>query len=91
MTDAGYDIPRLPPSSARRGSWATVLVRAAEAAAVWLRPGGGVLLELGGDQADEVATALVLAGLSEIRMLRDEDGQDRAIEARSPDRPASER
>ena len=73
----------------RRGT--TVLFRAAEAAAIWLRPGGVVLLELGGDQANEVAAVLARAGLSEIRMLRDGDGQDRAIEARRPDRPASER
>jgi release factor glutamine methyltransferase len=60
-----------------------VLVRAAEAAARWLRPGGSVLLELGGDQAGEVATALEDVGLSGIRVHRDGDGQDRAIEARA--------
>ena len=59
----------------------TVLVRAAEAAARWLGPGGSVLLELGGDQAGEVATALEDVGLSGIRVHRDGDGQDRAIEA----------
>jgi len=58
-------------------------VRAAEAAARWLRPGGSVLLELGGDQAGEVADALTELGLSEIRVHRDGDGQDRAIEARA--------
>jgi len=58
-----------------------VLVRAAEVAARWLGPGGSVLLELGGDQADEVATALEDVGLSGIRVHRDGDGQDRAIEA----------
>jgi release factor glutamine methyltransferase len=61
----------------------TILVRAAEAAARWLRPGGSVLLELGGDQAGEVATTLADAGLSDIRIHRDGDGQDRAIEARA--------
>jgi release factor glutamine methyltransferase len=59
-----------------------VLARAAEAAGHWLRPGGSVLLELGGDQAGEVTDALEDAGLSEIRLHRDDDGQDRAIEAR---------
>jgi release factor glutamine methyltransferase len=75
--------PRRALDGGRRGT--TVLIRAAEAAAGWLRPGGSVLLELGGDQADEVATALVRAGLHEIRVHRDGDGQDRAIQARRPD------
>ena len=65
------------------------LLRAAGAAARWLRPGGSVLLELGGDQSDEVSRALAGAGLSEIHVHRDGDGQDRAIEARrhAIDRP----
>jgi release factor glutamine methyltransferase len=63
----------------------TMLARAVEAAARWLRPGGSLLLELGGDQAGEVATKLVDVGLSEIRVHRDDDGRDRAIEARRLD------
>jgi release factor glutamine methyltransferase len=62
----------------------TVLVGAAEAAARWLRPGGSVLLEIGGDQAGEMASTLADVGLSEIRVHRDGDGDDRAIEARRP-------
>jgi release factor glutamine methyltransferase len=77
--------PRRALDGGRRGT--TMLVRAAEAAARWLRPGGSVLLELGGDQAGEVAAILADVGLSEIRVHRDGDGQDRAIEARRPDRP----
>jgi len=61
-----------------------VLVRVVEAASRWLRPGGRVLLELGGDQANELRTVLGAAGFSEIRVLREGDGQDRAIEARRP-------
>ena len=64
-------------------SGTAVLARTAEAAGRWLRPGGSVLLELGGDQAREVAKALEKVGLSEIRVHRDGDGQDRAIEARA--------
>jgi release factor glutamine methyltransferase len=60
----------------------TMLARAAEAAARLLRPGGSVLLELGGDQAREVAAILEGVGLADVRVHRDEDGQDRAIEAR---------
>jgi release factor glutamine methyltransferase len=74
--------PRRALDGGRRGT--RVLVQAAEAAAGWLRPGGSVLLELGGNQAGEVATTLAGVGLSEIRVHRDGDGQDRAIEARRP-------
>jgi release factor glutamine methyltransferase len=73
--------PRCALDGGPRGT--TMIVRAAEAAARWLRPGGSVLLELGGDQAGEVATTLADAGLSDIRIHRDGDGQDRAIEARA--------
>lgn len=62
-----------------------MLVRVAEAAARWLRPGGSVVLEIGGDQAGEMATTLTDKGLSEIRVHRDDEGHDRAIEARRPD------
>ena len=62
----------------------SMLIRVAEVAPRWLRPGGSVLMELGGDQFDEVATALVERGFGEIRVHRDDDGQDRAIEARLP-------
>jgi len=77
--------PRRALDGGRRGT--TVLARAAEAAARWLRPGGSVLLELGGDQAGEVATRLVDVGLAEICVHRDGDGRDRAIEARRPESP----
>jgi release factor glutamine methyltransferase len=75
--------PRRALDGGRLGT--ALLVRAAGAAARWLRPGGSVLLELGGDQAGEVADALTDSGLSEIRVHRDDDGQARAIEARRPD------
>jgi release factor glutamine methyltransferase len=61
-----------------------VLVRAAEASARWLRPGGTVLLELGGDQAEEMVRTIESVGLVPVRIHRDEEGRDRAIEARSP-------
>jgi len=79
--------PRRALDGGRHGT--SVLVRAAEAATRWLRPGGSVLLELGGDQAGEVATRLEDVGLSEIRVHRDGEGRDRAIEARRPDTPPS--
>jgi release factor glutamine methyltransferase len=73
--------PRRVLDGGPRGT--SMLVRAAEAAARWLRPGGRVLLELGGDQAGEVTAAFEEVGLSDIRVHRDDDGQDRAIEARA--------
>jgi release factor glutamine methyltransferase len=60
----------------------TGLVRAAEAAARWLRPGASALLELGGDQAAELTATMRDLGFTDIRIHRDEDGQDRAIEGR---------
>ena len=48
----------------------------------WLRPGGWLLLELGGGQAAPTASALDGAGFNEIALLRDEEGDERGIEAR---------
>ncbi len=48
----------------------------------WLRPGGWLLLELGGDQAAVVAAQMDTAGFGEIDILRDDDGQDRGIAGR---------
>jgi release factor glutamine methyltransferase len=73
--------PRAALDGGPRGT--ALLVRAAETAPHWLRPGASVLLELGGDQASEVAAAFERVGLSGIRVYRDDDGQDRAIEARA--------
>jgi release factor glutamine methyltransferase len=73
--------PRAALDGGPRGT--ALLVRAAETAPRWLRPGGSVLLELGGDQASEVAAAFEGIGLSGIRVHRDDEGQDRAIEARA--------
>ena len=61
-----------------------LLTRAAHVSARWLRPGGRVLLELGGDQAGELQTTFVVLGMSIVGVHRDRDGRDRAIEARRP-------
>lgn len=58
------------------------LSRAVRASTHWLRPGGWLLLELGGDQAEAVAVDMAEAGLVDIAVLRDEDGDDRGIEGR---------
>jgi release factor glutamine methyltransferase len=81
--------PRRALDGGPRGT--VVLERAARAATRWLRPGGSLLLELGGEQADELSTTMAAAGLSAIRVHRDEEGRDRAIEARRPDPPSEPR
>ena len=48
----------------------------------WLRPGGWLLLELGGDQAAHVEQDMAAAGFVEIAVVEDEEGDDRAIEGR---------
>lgn len=58
------------------------LRRAIEGAAAFLRPGGTLLLELGGDQAALVAPDLSAAGFAPASLLLDEDGDLRGIEAR---------
>ena len=50
----------------------------------WLRPGGWLLLELGGDQAAHVAQEMTAAGFVETVVLQYEEGDDRAIEGRRP-------
>ncbi len=71
--------PRRALDGGPRGT--AVLERAVEAAARWLRPGGSVLLEIGGDQAEALTPTLAEAGFSDLRVHRDDDGRDRAIEA----------
>ena len=58
-----------------------VLRRAVREAPRWLRPGGALLLELGGDQASLLAGDLAAAGFGDVRVLRDEDGDVRGVEA----------
>jgi release factor glutamine methyltransferase len=50
----------------------------------WLRPDGWLLLELGGEQAPIVGGQMAAAGFVDITVLRDDDGDDRAIEGRRP-------
>lgn len=58
-----------------------LLRRVITAAPSWLRPGGALLLELGGTQDGAVAADLARSGFAEVRTLRDEDGDLRGIEA----------
>jgi len=64
------------------GADGTALLRRALAgAAALLRPGGALVLELGGEQARALADELRRLGYREPRTIRDEDGDARGIEA----------
>jgi release factor glutamine methyltransferase len=58
-----------------------LLRRALSGAARVLAPGGALLLELGGDEAGLIADDLEYAGYVDVRVLRDEDGDVRGVEA----------
>ncbi len=60
---------------------ADVLRRAIAGAPAALRPGGALLLELGGDQAELIAADLEREGFGEPAVLRDEEGDPRGVEA----------
>lgn len=50
----------------------------------YLEPGGGLILEIGWQQARAVSTILGEAGYGDIYVLRDQGGRDRAVIARKP-------
>ena len=50
----------------------------------WLRAGGSLLLEIGGDQAAIVAPLLGAAGFVDVTTLVDDEGDDRSVSARLP-------
>jgi release factor glutamine methyltransferase len=60
---------------------ADILRRVATDSAAFLRGGGALLLEVGGEQRDLLDAHLSRLGYSEIRVLIDEDGDVRGIEA----------
>jgi release factor glutamine methyltransferase len=47
----------------------------------WLRPGGHILVEIGGNQADALAPILEIARFDRIRLIVDADGDPRGVEA----------
>jgi release factor glutamine methyltransferase len=58
-----------------------VLRRAIADSASVVRPGGALLLELGGDQAEAIAGDLARAGYVDVEVIADEEGDPRGIEA----------
>jgi len=60
-----------------------LLIRAATAAVGLLRPGGSLLLELGGDQPHLLQPTLVELGYVDVALLVDDDGDVRAVTCRA--------
>ncbi len=56
-----------------------LLVEVVRRSARWLGPGGWLLLELGGDQADPMGQLLHESGFEGVEVMADEDGDPRAI------------
>jgi release factor glutamine methyltransferase len=76
--------PRLALDGGARGT--DLLVEVAMRSVRWLRPGGLLLLELGGDQAGSLGRLLVDLGFGAPDVMADDDGDPRAICARLADR-----
>ncbi len=71
-----------PPLSYDGGHDGTEILRRVLAGSPsFLRPGGALLLELGGEQADALADDLARLGFVEVMALLDEEGDVRGIEA----------
>ena len=66
---------------------AAILRRVVADSPRFLRPGGALLLELGGRQADTLAGDLARLGYVEVAVLADDDGDVRGIEALRPPPP----
>lgn len=58
-----------------------VLRRCITGAGAFLRPGGALLLEIGGDEADLLAGELERHGFGRVAVLTDEEGDARGVEA----------
>ncbi|HUY25312.1 MAG TPA: HemK/PrmC family methyltransferase [Candidatus Saccharimonadales bacterium] len=77
------DVPAFEPLVALDGGSDGLLVvrRAVIESREWLRDGGHLLLEIGGDQPRVLIPVLELAGFGSIRVTVDEDGDPRGVEA----------
>ncbi len=72
--------PRLALNGGVEGT--DLLVEVVRRSSLWLRPGGWLLLELGGDQAEPIGGLLEELGFERPDVMFDEDGHPRAISAR---------
>jgi release factor glutamine methyltransferase len=77
------DVRDFEPTAALDGGieGLAVVRRAAADARQWLRPGGHLLFEIGGDQPKVLAAILETSQFASIRVMADTDGDPRAIEA----------
>jgi len=72
--------PRLALDGGADGT--DLLAEVARRSPRWLRPGGWLLLELGGDQAEPMGRLIREAGFEEADVMIDDDGDARAVAAR---------
>jgi release factor glutamine methyltransferase len=77
------DVRNFEPTSALDGGidGLAIVRRAALEARQWLRPGGHLLFEVGGDQPEVLAPLLEKSQFASIRVLSDGDGDPRGIES----------
>jgi release factor glutamine methyltransferase len=77
------DVPAFEPLSALDGGddGLAVIRRAVVESREWLRDGGHLLLEIGGDQPRALIPFLEMAGFGSARVTADEDGDPRGVEA----------
>ena len=93
-TDGLHHLPRdivdfEPRGALDGGSDGLDLIRRAIASSVrWIRPGGWLLLEVGGDQFEAVEQLFGAAGFEAIEVLSDGDGDPRAVSGRLGTAPA---
>jgi release factor glutamine methyltransferase len=75
------DVQRWEPRLALDGGGdgTDLLAEVVRRAPRWLRPGGRLLLELGGDQAERLEPVLREAGFGAPELMRDEEGDPRAV------------
>jgi release factor glutamine methyltransferase len=72
--------PRLALDGGAEGT--DLLVEVVRRSTRWLRPGGRLCLELGGDQADPIGRSLLDVGFGELDVMVDDEGDTRAVCAR---------
>jgi release factor glutamine methyltransferase len=75
------DVQRYEPRRALDGGagGTTFLVQVVERSPAWLVPGGWLLLELGGDQAEAIGNLMTAHGFRQLDVMTDDDGDVRAI------------
>jgi release factor glutamine methyltransferase len=61
-----------------------VIIRLADAASGWLKPGGWLVLEIGSDQSQRLVALLGAAGYEKVSVRADLAGHDRIAEAQKP-------